>query len=117
MSRQSTHTNNQPRIRLYPSGNLTVCCGPASRFAGRARFSNPPIRSLRKPQPESESRHATSSVNFHPALQSRKPERDRETENRRLAGGEDWIRTRGCFSPDDRALLADKLRISPVCGK
>jgi hypothetical protein len=32
-------------------------------------------------------------------------------------GGEDWIRTRGCVSPDDRALLADKVRSSPVCGK
>ena len=27
-------------------------------------------------------------------------ERNRETENGRLAGGEDWIRTRGCVSPD-----------------
>ena len=38
-------------------------------------------------------------------------------EKTRLAGGEDWIRTRGCVSPDDRALLAHKVRIPPVCGK
>jgi hypothetical protein len=30
--------------------------------------------------------------------------------------GEDWIRTRSCVSPDDRALLAHKVLISPVCG-
>jgi len=41
----------------------------------------------------------------------------RERENARLAGGEDWIRTRGCVSPDDRTLLAHKVRIPPVCGK
>jgi hypothetical protein len=32
-------------------------------------------------------------------------------------GGEDWIRTRGCVSPEDRALLAHKVRISSICGK
>ena len=32
-------------------------------------------------------------------------------------GGEDWIRTRGCVSPEDRTLLAHKVRISSICGK
>ena len=41
----------------------------------------------------------------------------RERENARLAGGEDWIRTRGCVSPGDRGLLADKVLISPICVK
>ena len=75
MSRQSTRTNNRLRIRWYPSGNLMVCCGPASRFAGRARCSDLPIPSLRKPEPESESQRAASSANFPLALQSRKPGR------------------------------------------
>jgi hypothetical protein len=43
--------------------------------------------------------------------------RHRKREKARRDGGEDWIRTRGCVSPDDRALLADKVRISPICGK
>ena len=45
---------------------------------------------------------------------SRTPLRERK---RGLAGGEDWIRTHSCVSTDDRALLAGKVRISPVSGK
>jgi Transposase, Mutator family len=40
----------------------------------------------------------------------------RERKKARLAGGEDWIRTRGCVSPEIRPLLANKMRISPICG-
>jgi hypothetical protein len=54
---------------------------------------------------------------FWAAKSTFRAERHQEREKARLAGGEDWIRTRGCFSPDDRALLADKVHISPVCGE
>jgi hypothetical protein len=54
---------------------------------------------------------------FWAAKSTFRVERHQEREKARLAGGEDWIRTRGCVSLDVRDLLADKVRISPVCGK
>jgi hypothetical protein len=51
---------------------------------------------------------------FWAAKWSFRPQRHREREKARLAGGENRIRTRSCGSPDNRALFADKVRISPV---
>ena len=53
---------------------------------------------------------------FWAAKSTFRAERHQERENARLAGGEDWIRTRGCVSLDVRGLLADKVHISAVCG-
>jgi hypothetical protein len=39
-----------------------------------------------------------------------------EKEKKRLGGGEDWIRTRGCVSPEDRDLLADKVLFRLFAG-
>jgi hypothetical protein len=112
---QSELKRGSPRNTVVSKG-LDFIIGALSNAVGTALASNNWSLLL------DQLKHIAKSlpVDLLPALSAGKsifqPNALRRMKSKRLTGGEDWIRTRGCVSPDDRVLLADKVRISPVCG-